>query len=78
MSDAGDHSVNPASMGELAMTTHQIGASDDAKTPFYKLLYVQVLFAILLGGLVGTFFPAFATNEWIKAMGDGFVKLIRW
>ncbi len=59
------------------MTTHHSGASDDAKKPFYKLLYVQVLFAIVLGGLVGTFFPTFATNDWIKAMGDGFVKLIK-
>ncbi len=47
------------------------------KKPLYKLLYVQVLIAILIGGIVGWLFPAFATNEWIKAMGDGFVKLIK-
>jgi aerobic C4-dicarboxylate transport protein len=45
--------------------------------PWYKVLYVQVLIAIVLGGLVGWLFPDFAKNDWIKAMGDGFVKLIR-
>jgi aerobic C4-dicarboxylate transport protein len=48
-----------------------------APKPWYKVLYVQVLIAIVLGGLVGWLFPDFAKNEWIKAMGDGFVKLIR-
>ena len=48
-----------------------------AKKPLYKLLYVQVLFAILLGGFVGWLAPDFAKNEWVKALGDGFVKLIK-
>ncbi|MFV0279778.1 MAG: dicarboxylate/amino acid:cation symporter [Rhodoblastus sp.] len=47
------------------------------RKPLYKLLYVQVLTAIVLGVLVGWLFPAFATNEWVKAMGDGFIKLIK-
>jgi aerobic C4-dicarboxylate transport protein len=47
------------------------------KKPWYKILYVQVLIAIVLGVLVGWLFPAFAQNDWIKALGDGFVKLIR-
>jgi aerobic C4-dicarboxylate transport protein len=41
------------------------------------VLYVQVLFAIVIGGLLGWKFPVIATNEWIKAMGDGFIKLIK-
>jgi aerobic C4-dicarboxylate transport protein len=45
--------------------------------PFYRLLYVQVLFGIVLGGLVGWLFPQVASNEWIKALGDGFIKLIK-
>ncbi len=45
--------------------------------PFYALLYVQVLFAIVLGGIVGWLFPGLATNEWIKALGDGFIKLVK-
>jgi aerobic C4-dicarboxylate transport protein len=47
------------------------------RKPWYKILYVQVLIAILLGALVGWLFPDFAKNDWIKALGDGFVKLIR-
>ncbi|MDB5484953.1 MAG: dctA, partial [Tardiphaga sp.] len=45
--------------------------------PWYKVLYVQVLIAIIIGVLVGSFAPNFATNEWIKALGDGFIKLIK-
>ena len=45
--------------------------------PWYKVLYIQVLFAILLGVVVGSLFPNIATNEWIKALGDGFIKLIK-
>ena len=47
------------------------------KKPIYKLLYVQVFAAIVLGALVGAFFPAFATSDWVKALGDGFIKLIK-
>ena len=47
------------------------------KQPFYKVLYVQVLFAIVVGGLLGWLQPQYATNEWVKAMGDGFIKLIK-
>jgi aerobic C4-dicarboxylate transport protein len=36
-----------------------------------------VLIAIVLGALVGWLWPAFATNDWIKALGDGFIKLIK-
>jgi len=45
--------------------------------PWYRLLYVHVLFAIVLGVLAGWLFPNFATNDWIKALGDGFVRLIK-
>ena len=45
--------------------------------PFYKVLYIQVLFAIILGALIGWLWPTLATNDWIKALGDGFIKLIR-
>jgi aerobic C4-dicarboxylate transport protein len=48
-----------------------------AKKPWYRVLYIQVLVAIVLGALVGWLFPDFAKNDWIKALGDGFVKLIR-
>src|ERR1700720_3249350 len=48
-----------------------------AARPWYKGLYLQVLIGILLGVVVGWLAPAFATNDWIKALGDGFIKLIK-
>jgi aerobic C4-dicarboxylate transport protein len=47
------------------------------KKPFYRVLYVQVLVAIVLGVIVGWVWPEVGKNEWIKALGDGFVKLIK-
>jgi aerobic C4-dicarboxylate transport protein len=48
-----------------------------AAKPWYKILYVQVLIAILLGVLIGWLWPNLATNDWIKALGDGFIRLIK-
>jgi aerobic C4-dicarboxylate transport protein len=48
-----------------------------AAKPWYRILYVQVLIAILLGIVVGWLWPHLATNDWIKALGDGFIRLIR-
>src|SRR4030081_93158 len=48
-----------------------------ASKPWYKILYVQVLIAILLGIALGWLWPEFATNDWIKALGDGFLQLIK-
>ena len=48
-----------------------------ARKPFYKLLYVQVLFAIVIGAAVGWLYPGFATQDGVKALGDGFIKLIK-
>jgi aerobic C4-dicarboxylate transport protein len=45
------------------------------KKPFYKILYVQVLFAILCGVLLGVFYPKLAMD--MKPLGDGFIKLIK-
>ncbi|CAN7288203.1 dicarboxylate/amino acid:cation symporter [Pseudoduganella sp. LjRoot289] len=45
------------------------------KKPFYKVLYVQVLFAILCGVLLGMYFPA--NGVAMKPLGDGFIKLIK-
>ena len=47
------------------------------RKPFYRILYVQVLAAIVLGVAVGSLFPAVATSPWTKALGDGFIKLIK-
>jgi aerobic C4-dicarboxylate transport protein len=45
------------------------------KKPFYKILYVQVLFAIVMGVLLGVFYPELGTK--MKPLGDGFIKLIK-
>jgi len=52
-------------------------AAAPARKPFYKLLYVQVLAAIALGFLVGWLAPDVAESPWMKALGDGFIKLIK-
>ncbi|WGR93636.1 MULTISPECIES: C4-dicarboxylate transporter DctA [unclassified Bradyrhizobium] len=59
------------------MTTIATAAPARASRSWYKLLYVQVLIAILLGIVVGWLWPSLATNEWVKALGDGFIKLIK-
>ena len=61
----------------MAATVVAAAPASSAKKPWYKVLYVQVLIAILLGAIVGWLWPAFATNDWIKAMGDGFIKMIK-
>jgi aerobic C4-dicarboxylate transport protein len=58
-------------------------ATTPAKTPgratkvWYEILYLQVLIAIVIGVIVGWLWPNIATNDWIKALGDGFIKLIK-
>ena len=46
-----------------------------AKKPIYKSLYVQVLFAVVVGVLLGHFYPQVGTD--MKPLGDGFIKLIK-
>ena len=60
----------------MAPTTLAAAPVRPAK-PWYKILYLQVLIAILLGIVVGWLWPHLATNDWIKALGDGFIKLIK-
>src|SRR2546423_10884348 len=55
----------------------EIRAEARAAKPWYKILYLQVLTAIIFGVIVGWLWPDFATNDWIKALGDGFIKLIK-
>src|SRR3954462_365195 len=49
--------------------------ADTPHRPFYTHLYVQVLTAIVLGILLGHFYPHL--GEAMKPLGDGFIKLIR-
>ena len=59
------------------MATMPDAAAARPRKPIYTVLYVQVLFAIVLGAIVGWLYPQFATSDWIKALGDGFIKLIK-
>src|SRR3954470_19726731 len=52
-------------------------SAETSRKPWYKLLYVQVLIAIVLGVLFGWISPEYAKSDWVKAMGDGFIKLIK-
>ena len=46
-----------------------------ARKPLYAHLYFQVLTAIILGVLLGHFYPQL--GEQMKPLGDGFIKLIK-
>ena len=48
------------------------GNDGTARKPFYRLLYVQVLIAIVLGFLVGWMAPDIAESPWMKALGAVF------
>ena len=45
------------------------------KKPFYKVLYIQVLFAIIVGVVLGHLQPQFAVQ--LKPLGEGFINLIK-
>src|SRR3954462_3598451 len=49
--------------------------ADTPHRPFYTHLYVQVLTAIVLGILLGHFYPQL--GEAMKPLGEGFIKLIK-
>lgn len=46
-----------------------------AAGPWWRHLYVQVVAAILLGAVVGHYWPA--TGEALKPLGDAFIKLVK-
>lgn len=45
------------------------------KQPFYRVMYIQVLMGIVVGVIVGHFWPTFAAD--LKPLGDAFIKLIK-
>ncbi len=45
------------------------------RSPWYTILYIQVLIAIALGILIGHFYPG--TGKALKPLGDGFIALIK-
>src|SRR6188472_727838 len=46
-----------------------------ASKPFYRSLYFQVITAVVIGVLLGHFYPS--VGETMKPLGDGFIKLIK-
>ena len=57
-------------------TTYDAHASvPAAHTPWYKVLYIQVLIAIVLGVLLGYLHPEWGKS--VKWMGDAFIALIK-
>ncbi|GIZ51559.1 dicarboxylate/amino acid:cation symporter [Noviherbaspirillum aridicola] len=46
-----------------------------ASKPIWKSLYVQVITAIVIGVLLGHFYPSLGAD--MKPLGDGFIKLIK-
>src|SRR4029434_582833 len=56
---------------EMARST----AADIPHKPFYTHLYVQVLTAIVIGVLLGHFYPH--VGEAMKPFGDIFIKMIK-
>ena len=49
--------------------------TNTGRRPFYRSLYLQVIVAIVLGVLMGYFYPS--AGEAMKPLGDGFIKLIK-
>lgn len=49
--------------------------SPSRKTRWYKVLYIQVIIAIIIGVLLGHFFPS--VGESMKPFGDAFIKLVK-
>ncbi|CAN5144526.1 dicarboxylate/amino acid:cation symporter [soil metagenome] len=52
-----------------------VASSKPPRTPWYRVLYIQVLIAIAIGIAVGHFYPD--TGKALKPLGDAFVALIR-
>lgn len=50
-------------------------AQEKKPKKFYQLLYVQVIFAIVIGVTLGYYYPE--TGEKMQPLGDGFIKLIK-
>jgi aerobic C4-dicarboxylate transport protein len=61
-------------MAEIA-AAHPASPIVPHRRPWYAILYVQVLIAIVIGVLIGHFFPA--TGTALKPLGDGFIALIK-
>ena len=50
-------------------------AATPPRTPWYRILYVQVLIGVLLGVYVGSFWPE--TGKALEPLGKGFIALVK-
>ncbi|WP_116812295.1 dicarboxylate/amino acid:cation symporter [Steroidobacter cummioxidans] len=58
-----------------AVTNTNAPLRDAVRTPLHRSLYVQVIAAIVIGGLLGHFSPEFAVQ--LKPLGDAFINLVK-
>ena len=58
-------------MGMMGAADGEVGE----RKPFYRTLYVQVIVAILIGGMIGWLNPTLGVA--LQPLGDGFIKLIK-
>jgi aerobic C4-dicarboxylate transport protein len=68
-------STNTKRERKTAMAASAATTAVPTSKPFYTHLYVQVLAAIVIGILLGHFYPQL--GEQMKPLGDGFIKLIK-
>ena len=65
----------------MELIVNEKGGIVKPRQPFYKILYFQVITAIILGVLVGVLYPSIDETvgfaEKLKPLGDGFIKLIK-
>ncbi len=59
----------------MIQTIDTHAATPEAAKPWYRHLYVQVLFAIAAGVLLGHFYPTIGAS--LKPLGDAFIKLVK-
>ena len=57
------------------VATGQDGQPPKKPQKFYQILYVQVVFAVVVGILLGHFFPDFGQS--LKPLGDAFIKMVK-
>src|SRR6201991_5019467 len=58
-----------------AVSDAGLSLREQKRTPAYRTLYAQVIAAIVIGGLLGHFAPAFAIS--LKPLGDAFIALVK-
>src|SRR5580704_4477445 len=58
------------------MAPTAVASARMARKPWWSNLYIQVLIAIAIGVGLGYFRPDLAGSDLVRAVGDGFVRLI--